>query len=154
MNNLLIAQFCASIAMVRNAITAFPEENWNDSKPYWYNAYHCLFFTDFYLTKDANRFDPPFGPGEFEEVFPDPRPTREQLLAYADAMTAKCRARLTELDEEIAASYVWFNQSRTRSFPIVEMHLYNMRHVQHHAAQLNLLLRQDGVEPPDWVSRA
>ena len=32
--------------------------------------------------------------------------------------------------------------------------LYNMRHVQHHAAQLNLLLKQGGGESPGWVSRA
>jgi uncharacterized damage-inducible protein DinB len=30
--------------------------------------------------------------------------------------------------------------------------LYNMRHVQHHTAQLNLLLRQRGIIPPNWVS--
>lgn len=32
-----------------------------------------------------------------------------------------------------------------------ELHLYNLRHVQHGAAQLNLLLRQAGVVPPGWV---
>jgi hypothetical protein len=37
----------------------------------------------------------------------------------------------------------------------VEALLYNMRHVQHHAAQLNLLLRQvTGEEAPRWVKRA
>ena len=36
----------------------------------------------------------------------------------------------------------------------VESLLYNMRHVQHHAAQLNLLLRQSTNSAPDWVARA
>jgi uncharacterized damage-inducible protein DinB len=36
----------------------------------------------------------------------------------------------------------------------LELSLYNMRHVQHHAAQLNLILRQTGIEPQRWVSRA
>jgi len=31
------------------------------------------------------------------------------------------------------------------------MHLYNLRHVQHHAGQLQLLLRRAGVTPPRWV---
>src|SRR5687767_7015822 len=35
----------------------------------------------------------------------------------------------------------------------VEALLYNMRHVQHHAAQLNLLLRQATNSAPDWVAR-
>jgi uncharacterized damage-inducible protein DinB len=34
-----------------------------------------------------------------------------------------------------------------------ELLLYNMRHVQHHAAQLNMLLRQAGAPQPDWVSK-
>ena len=34
-----------------------------------------------------------------------------------------------------------------------ELLLYNMRHVQHHAAQLNLLLRQTTNSAPRWVSK-
>jgi hypothetical protein len=32
--------------------------------------------------------------------------------------------------------------------------LYNLRHVQHHAAQLNLILRQAVDSAPGWVGRA
>jgi len=32
--------------------------------------------------------------------------------------------------------------------------LYNLRHVQHHAAQLNLILRQTIDSAPPWVGRA
>jgi len=34
-----------------------------------------------------------------------------------------------------------------------ELLLYNMRHVQHHAAQLNMLLRQKTDSAPKWVSK-
>ena len=34
-----------------------------------------------------------------------------------------------------------------------ELLLYNMRHVQHHAAQLNMRLRQATDSAPDWVSK-
>jgi uncharacterized damage-inducible protein DinB len=37
---------------------------------------------------------------------------------------------------------------------VVEILLYNMRHVQHHAAQLNLILRQTIDSAPGWVSKA
>ncbi len=37
---------------------------------------------------------------------------------------------------------------------VVEMILYNIRHVQHHAAQLNLLLRQKTGSATPWVSKA
>ena len=35
----------------------------------------------------------------------------------------------------------------------LEVVLYELRHVQHHAAQLNAWLRIEGVEPPRWVRR-
>ena len=35
-----------------------------------------------------------------------------------------------------------------------ELLLYGMRHVQHHVAQLNLLLRQNVDPAPHWVKRA
>jgi uncharacterized damage-inducible protein DinB len=40
-----------------------------------------------------------------------------------------------------------------RDMSNAELLLYNMRHVQHHAAQLNLLLRQTTDSAPDWVSK-
>jgi uncharacterized damage-inducible protein DinB len=36
----------------------------------------------------------------------------------------------------------------------LELLLYNMRHVQHHAAQLNLILRQTIDSAPRWVGKA
>ena len=36
----------------------------------------------------------------------------------------------------------------------VELQLYSMRHVQEHAAQLNLVLGQHGVTGQDWVPKA
>ena len=38
-------------------------------------------------------------------------------------------------------------------FIYAELLLYNMRHVQHHAAQLNLLLRQTEHKGSRWVKR-
>jgi len=34
-----------------------------------------------------------------------------------------------------------------------ELLLHSMRHVQHHAAQLNLLLRQHTDSAPGWIKR-
>ena len=37
---------------------------------------------------------------------------------------------------------------------VLELALYNLRHIQHHTAQLNLLLRQrTGEAAPRWVGR-
>lgn len=38
--------------------------------------------------------------------------------------------------------------------PDEELLLYNMRHVQHHTGQLNLILRQKTGSAPRWVAQA
>jgi uncharacterized damage-inducible protein DinB len=54
------------------------------------------------------------------------------------------------MTDEIANSQ-WKNEYR--SYSVIELLLYNMRHVQHHTAQLNLLLRQGIGNAPRWVSQ-
>ncbi len=63
-------QFGASIDMLENAINMCPPEHWEGKKHFWYNAYHCLFFLDYYLTIDPIDFAPPapFTLSEFEEA--------------------------------------------------------------------------------------
>lgn len=48
----------------------------------------------------------------------------------------------------------WKNVSGSMDYPVLGILLYNMRHVQHHAAQLNLLLRQNIHDAPSWVRHA
>jgi hypothetical protein len=38
--------------------------------------------------------------------------------------------------------------------PFAELQLYNLRHVQEHAAQLQLFIGQQAGKPADWVSQA
>jgi uncharacterized damage-inducible protein DinB len=38
-------------------------------------------------------------------------------------------------------------------YSMFEIALYNLRHVQHHTGQINLLLRQNTGNAPEWVFR-
>jgi len=67
------------------------------------------------------------------------------------ACRRRCKAIIDEMDEEAAARLCDFGK---RVQPFGELLIYNMRHVQHHAAQLNLLLRQRVGSAPEWVGRA
>ena len=51
---------------------------------------------------------------------------------------------------------IWnqFGASTDMDYPILEILLYNLRHTQHHTAQLNLLLRQDLDQHMEWAFRA
>lgn len=148
-------QFGASLDMLENAIRLCPQEYWDTEKKFWYNAYHCLFFTDYYLTREPATFSPPapFTLSEFEDVMPKRIYTQAELLIYVEYCRGKCHDLISGLTEEIAATH-WVNQSGTKDYPLMELLIYNMRHVQHHAAQLNLILRQDIDNTPKWVSRA
>lgn len=50
-------------------------------------------------------------------------------------------------------SFPWMREGEVVSY--VELQLYSMRHIQGHAAELSLLLGQQGVQTDDdWTTRA
>lgn len=148
-------QFGASIDMLENAIMLCPAEQWNTGTRFWYNAYHCLFFLDYYLTMDPKTFSPPapFTLSEFEDTMPERVYEKQELINYLQYNREKCHSLISTLTEEKLVER-WINVSGSMNYSVFEILLYNMRHVQHHAAQLNLLLRQSINDAPEWVSRA
>jgi hypothetical protein len=155
LNAIIWRQFGASIDMLNNAITLCPSAFWDTDKKFWYNAYHCIFFLDYYLTLEPKNFLPPpsFSLSEFEDRMPERTYTKEEILAYLQFCRKKCCDLIGNMTDEIANGN-WTNESKTMNYNVVEILLYNMRHVQHHAAQLNLLLRQDINDAPNWVFQA
>ena len=147
-------QFGASIDMLENAIQLCPLTTWNSKSMFWYNAYHCLFFLDYYLTMEPKNFAPPapFTFSEFEDTLPDKIYTKEQLLIYLQFNREKCRQLIAGLTESDLHDR-WINDSGTMNYSVLEILLYNMRHVQHHVAQLNLILRQEINDAPTWIDR-
>ncbi len=157
-NTIIWQQFGASIDMLENAITACPENVWSDrtrQPEYWYIVYHTLFFLDFYLSETAEGFAPPspFGLEELDPagVLPPRVYTKKELLSYLEHGRNKCRTLILGLDKDKA----WEMRDSLRpGFSVAELLLYTMRHVQHHAAQLNLILRQTIDSSPRWVSKS
>ena len=164
MNNQAIAnQYHASLQMVRNAVETCTEDLWDASvgrHPFWLIAYHALYYADLYLDQDENTFQPPaFGredehymekrPFEpFDPIEPGEPYPQQQLLDYE----THCRARvneivLSETAESLAADagFSWIPFSR------FELHFYNIRHIQHHAAQLSLELKFQTGTGVDWI---
>jgi hypothetical protein len=71
-------------------------------------------------------------------------------------MRKKCRSTLDALTYEQARQPVEYPWSEGQPISFLELQLYNLRHVQEHAAQLSLFLGQHGIpgEALDWVARA
>jgi hypothetical protein len=156
-------QFGASIDMLKNAIALWPEERWETEPRFFYNAYHCLVFLDYYLTIPARDFSSPLPftikwPDEIPEssiddVVPDRIYSKQELLDYLLQSREKCHGVIMSLTEEKLTER-WIETDSDRSFAVSELLFYNMRHVQHHAAQLNMLLRREINDAPGWASRA
>jgi len=163
---ILWQQFGAAIEMLENAMRACPDELWADfSKPpewpernvvgFWYIAFHTLFFLDFYLSGHSEGFMPP-APFSLDEMSPDgllpEMPySKAELLGYLEYCRKKCRETMEAMTDEKARERCGFDRL---DMSVAELSFYNMRHVQHHAAQLNLLLRQQTGSAPKWVRKA
>jgi hypothetical protein len=162
---ILWRQFGAAIDMLENALRACPDELWsapvwgeNSERPelseFWYVGYHTLFWLDLYLTGPIEGFAPP-APFTLDELdpaglVPDRRYTVDELLAYLDHGRRKCRDRIDSLTDEKARRICKVTWGEVR---YAELLLDNMRHVQEHAAQLNLYLGQRLGLDSGWVSQ-
>jgi hypothetical protein len=150
-------QFGAAIDMLENAVLACPDGLWGDRSrrpEFWYLVFHTLFWLDCYLTDDAKSFapPPPFTLSELDPagVLPERVYAKRELLDYLEHGRRKCQTTLAALTEERARERHVFGSV---DLAVGELHLYNLRHVQHGAAQLNLILRQTAGGAPAWVKR-
>ena len=177
-------QFGAAIDMLDNALVACPDELWrsrlwrdgsqeSEFSEFWYVGYHALFWLDLYLSGSEEGFAPP-APFSLESLRGVDRPpqltigspgveldpagllaerpyTKDELRAYLEHGRKKCRATIETLTEEKARQRCAFSWGEVT---FLELLLYNMRHVQEHAAQLSLALGQKSVSAPDWVTKA
>ena len=149
-------QFASSIDMLENALVACPDELWSDRSrrpEFWYVVYHTLFFLDLYLSGSLEGFAPPT-PYTLDELdpaglLPERVYTKEEMQAYLEHGREKCRATIESLTDEAASSGCVFSWGE---MSFAELLLDNMRHVQHHTAQLNLILRQVTDSAPVWVT--
>lgn len=167
-NQMLWRQFGAAIDMFGEVLSDCPDELWEkrlwEDEPdqwvasgfsaFWYLCYHTLFWLDLYLTGAEEGFAPPapFDLVEMEanEVLPRTY-TREELLRYLEDCRGKCQETIGALSTEQAYRLCQFPWGE---LPFAELQLYNLRHVQEHAAQLRMFLGQQAGKSSGWVSQA
>lgn len=173
----LWSQFGAALAMFEKALVACPEDLWTghlwpasldrpdeaEYAQFWYLGYHVLFWADLYLSgaSDAwDKFAPPApftrsepGSDGLEGPLPQQPYSREAILGYLAYVRQKGQQILTTLTDEQARQPFTFPWEPSHPISSLELHLYNMRHIQEHAAQLSLFLGQHSVpgEALDWV---
>jgi hypothetical protein len=158
-------QYHAAMAMLRGAIERCPDELWHDATPAnacWQVAYHALYYTHLYLQPTEAAFRPwpghradvqhedgiagPSDPASGLPLLPAPY-TRDEVLAYWRHLVATIDGAVDALDLLARDSgFWWYRISK------LEHQFVNLRHLQHHAAQLADRVRAAAGAGVDWVS--
>jgi hypothetical protein len=142
---LVVSQFEAALAMLNQCIAACPPEHWegkiaNDA--FRYVAYHTLFFADLYLSTSENAFqqtDFHRRGGDERGEAASPGLSKEETLAHVPVVRQKL---LDTLAAETAESLAGPSGISWRKTSRAELHLYNLRHVQHHVGAMYAYLRR------------
>ncbi len=156
--DLIWLQFGASIDSIKQCIELCPEALWSDRSrepQYWYLAFHTIFWLDLYMEENGESYRPPepFGLEELDPagLLPPRVYSKQELLDFLSRAREKARRKLLELTEESSRKPYHYGNTH---ITVAEKFLYNMRHCQHHAAQMNLIMRQAVDSAPGWVFRA
>lgn len=164
LKSLILHQMTASLDTLRYCIEFCPESEWqaaHKDAPFSQVVFHTLFYADFYLGRDSVPFkEQAFHVGhkhifldyeEMENKIPQQLYEKDFCLDYLSHCYAKLKATV---EAETADSLYGESGIDFRKISRAELYIYNMRHIQHHAAQLGLRIQMiTGKEMP-WFSGA
>jgi hypothetical protein len=152
----LKAQYRASLQMLQQAIEQCPDALWlsadGHDAPYWRLAFHALFFTHFYLQKDHHSMTRwPKHRGQLQDLSGPPAAandvyTKAELLEYLGfcrEILDRCIGAMDLTSPD--CGFPWYTQGK------LEHQINNIRHLQHHTAQLGDRLRSATKRGLDWT---
>jgi len=163
--SVIVSQIRAALTMLRAAIEACPDSLWNrgsDDNRFWVLAYHALFFAHLYLFPSEKAFEPwpvriegrpEMGRdhlGDWTKLRPEDLYAKSDVLAYCTHVEGLVADRVASTPFDQPVDFSWIRPPCTQ----LELHLYNLRHIQHHAGQLSERLRQATGSGIDWVKTA
>lgn len=157
----LHSQYIAALKTLKKVIDDSPDAflyaDREAGVPPWQVAVHTYWYGELYLAENWPAFEP-IKAHRAENQWWNPIPwEKNRKPVWADPAT---RAELKEMDKHIRAilpkklaefpldgnsGFNWIPHSR------LETHVYNIRHLQHHAAQLICRLRQHSECDIRWV---
>lgn len=152
LHNVLKSQYRAALAMLRQAIEKCPPDLWTSRQQgnaFWHIAYHTLFFTHYYLQprrRSFKKWDQHRKGCEHLSRTPSTAYTRAEILDYWDLCDAMVSPTVDKLDLHAAScDFPWYRMGK------LEHQLVNIRHIQHHTAQLADRVRRATGEKFDWI---
>jgi hypothetical protein len=156
----IISQYQAALAMLKETIEKCPEGLWNSSEDktkFWHIAYHALFYTHLYLQDTEQDFTPwskhrkdyhfigrlpypPHDPPQIGEPY-----DKDSLLEYLAICQRQVDERLPRVNLEAASGFDWL------PFNKLELQFYTIRHLQQHTGELMERLGSRADVEIHWV---
>ncbi|PHN06004.1 DinB family protein [Flavilitoribacter nigricans] len=152
----LKSQYHSALFTLEQTIRTCPPDLWTDPKypnPYWQVAYHALHYAHLYLEQHLEDFQDWEKHREEHQWFSSEKMltpyTPEELLEYCRFCREKVDRAMENLDlDHPESGFSWYQM------PKLEHQIVNIRHIQHHAAQLTDRLRSGHGLGTPWIQGA
>jgi hypothetical protein len=158
---LITNQFEAGLCTLNACVDRCPETAWNAAivnNKFCQVAFHTLFYADYYLGQSEEPFRQQVFHREHAHVFRDYEELEDRVpvllydRTWMKIYLEHCRKKALEVVpsetvESLNARAGFARRTSSRA----ELHVVNIRHIQHHVAQLSLRLRIDCQQDVPWV---
>jgi hypothetical protein len=159
--SLISRQYEAALCMLDSCVDHCPDSAWDApvvNLKFCQVAFHVLFFTDFYLeaTEETIR-DQDFHRANLDafrdyEELEDRKQQHRYERPFIEDYVQHCRAKsgrvVTSESQQSLTNRCGFTR---RDCSRAELHVLNIRHIQHHTAQLSLKLKIETGKGVDWA---
>lgn len=154
--SIIRGQFEAALCMLNDCLRKCPEEHWDGkiaNDTFRQIAYHTLFYVDYYASPNESAFalrELHARGGDERKPEVSTGLSKEESLAYLAIGRQKV---LESIAAETAESLQGPSGFSRQQFSRGELHLYNIRHIQHHVGQLSAYLRRITQDTSSWWVR-
>jgi hypothetical protein len=155
-------QIGAAFKMLEYAIDSSNDKTWTariNNMPFWQICYHALWYTDFYFHADQATFQPQsFDMKGIKNISikPDSQMIEDQKHPISKSnMRAYCKYAKQKANQFIQSiNDTYFTTPSPfewHGFPKIDLVDYNLRHLQHHVGQLDVVLRREQNIGNPWI---
>jgi len=162
LKSLITCQLGASLDTLKYCIEACPDGEWQEAHkdaPLSQVVFHTLFYTDFNLGRDSVPWKDQAFHKLHKDVFRDYEEMEDKIpvnlyeKAFCMDYLAHCTSKLKAVvAEETGESLAGASGIDFRKTCRAELYVYNLRHIQHHAAQLGLRIQWVTGKQMPWFS--
>ncbi|MBS1903945.1 MAG: DinB family protein [Bacteroidetes bacterium] len=134
--------------MLKHSLAACPAQHWDAKVGHStirQDAYHALFWCSYYLTRHEDQYQPSEyhkrGGNELEPVISTGLEKEDTLRFIEDTHDRIVRTIADETEGSMSGDCGFPSIFRNSPLSRLELHVYNIRHLQHHVGQINITLR-------------